>query len=256
MKLTVLGSGSYQPELNRHSSSHLIQISEDNLVFDFGRGAPDQLMRIGINYYDINAIFISHFHPDHYNDLNAFLHIALAEPEKGKFRKKDMTVYLPAGGLTRYKSLLDAGDLAEFKPKYKVNVIELRAEESLITKNWTIIGYYAKHSANSPCYCYRLEAKDKIFAYSGDTEDCPGLRQAIKNANLALMEASHPAELKPIGHLTAEQAGLIAARENVKKLVLTHMSPYYLQNYDVKKLAQKYFPGPTILAKDLLEINI
>jgi len=47
MKLTILGSGTYFPELNRHFSSYLIQTNGLNLVFDFGRGALDGLIKQG-----------------------------------------------------------------------------------------------------------------------------------------------------------------------------------------------------------------
>ncbi len=46
MKLTILGSGTYQPELERHSSAYLVEIAssqaprnDTNICFDFGRGA-------------------------------------------------------------------------------------------------------------------------------------------------------------------------------------------------------------------------
>jgi len=77
MEITVLGSGTYQPELKRHCSGYLIKISRQNLVFDFGRGTLDQLLKLGINYFDIDSIFISHTHADHCSELSSFLHITL-----------------------------------------------------------------------------------------------------------------------------------------------------------------------------------
>lgn len=272
MKLTILGSGSYQPELDRHSSSYLIETNPsthsinsrqaslgqpEKLVFDFGRGALDQLMKVGVNYYDIDAIFISHFHPDHYNDLSAFLHIALAEPEKGKFRKKDMTIYLPEGGRNNYQNLLDAGNLSKFKPKYKVNIRELKDNEQIKTKNWLLTAYEVKHSSSQKCLSFRLEAKGKIFCYSGDSEDCQGLRKAVDIADLAVIEASHPAKLEPEGHLTAEGAVKIAKESGVKKLVLTHLSPYYLfGKFDPQHEAESIFGKNVSIAKDLMKILI
>lgn len=257
MKLTILGSGSYQPELDRHSSSYLLQVGKENLVFDFGRGAIDQLMKVGVNYYDIDAIFISHFHPDHYNDLSAFLHIALAEPEKGKFRRKDMTIYLPEGGKNNYQHLLDAGNLARFQPKYKVNVGELKSNEQIKTKNWLLTAYEVKHSHSQKCLSFRLEAESKIFAYSGDTKDCPGIRKAANNADLAVIETTHPSELKPQKHLTAGNAANIAKDSGVKKLVLTHLSPYYLSGkFDPQREAESIFGKNVIIAKNLMKILI
>lgn len=256
MKLTVLGSGTYQPELNRHSASHLIQIGKQNLVFDFGRGTLDQLMKIGVNYYDIDVIFISHGHPDHFSELASFLHIALAEPGDGKFRKKDINIYGPPGFKKIMKYFYQAFELQNFRPKYKINIKEIKSGETIRGKNWRVTGFNAIHSKTRKNLAYRLKSGDKIFAYSGDSSDCSGLRQAARNADLALIEASWPIETKPKMHLTAEQTGKIAQESGVKKLVLTHASPTYFKKYNLAKLAKKYFKDPVVLAKDLMKINI
>jgi len=58
MKLTILGSGTYQPELKRHSSSYLLEIGKQKLAFDFGRGALDQLLRRKVNGFVAPIILI------------------------------------------------------------------------------------------------------------------------------------------------------------------------------------------------------
>ena len=68
---------------------------------------------------------------------------------------------------------------------------------------------------------------------------------------MAIIEASWPKDLNPRGHLYAEQAGRIAQEAGVKKLILTHISPYYYNKFEIKKLASKYFKGPIYIAKDL-----
>ena len=61
MKLTVLGSGTFIPTLNRQNSSYLLQDGENNFVIDFGRGAINRLMEAGITIFEIDRIFITHF---------------------------------------------------------------------------------------------------------------------------------------------------------------------------------------------------
>ncbi len=257
MKLTILGSGSYQPEYQRHSSSHLIQIGKQNLVFDFGRGVMDQLQKSGVEYYQIDKIFISHTHSDHCSELAPFLHIALAEPKVGKFRRKDITIYGPMGFKKTYNHILMAFDLEKFRPKYKILVKELKPGDIVREKTWTVKAFEGKHSSRLKCYCYRITSKNKSLAYSGDSEDCPDLRRACQKANLALLEASWPHHfIKEGGHMSAEVASRVAQESKVKKLVLTHASPYYLRNYDLIKLAKRYYKGPVIIAKDLMEIKI
>ena len=256
MKLTILGSGSYQPELNRHCASHLIQIGKQNLVFDFGRGCLDQLLKLGINYYDIDAIFISHTHSDHFSELASFLFIALAEAKPFKYRRKDITIYGPRGFKKKMVYFYKTLNLEKFRPKYKVRIKEIAPGKIIKGKNWQVQGFTAIHSSSLNCLCYRLKCKNAIFAYSGDSSNSSGLRKAINKADLALIEASWPEELVPWTHLTAEQAGKIAQESSVKKLVLTHALPYYWQKFDLKKEAKKYFEGSVILARDLTKITI
>lgn len=254
MQLTILGSGSYIPELTRHCSSYLIKINKQILIFDFGRGALDQLMKLGINYYDIDYIFITHTHADHCSELASLLHIALEEQRKWQFRKKDLIIYGPKGLKETVKHILAAFHILGQKPKYKVEIKEITGEVS--SNDWLVKSFEVKHSENCVCLAYRIESDNKVIAYSGDTGECPALEKAAKNADLAIIEASLPSELEKETHLTGETAGKIAAEANVKKLILTHPVPYYLKNFDPKKDAAKFYKGTIILAEDMMNTEI
>ena len=256
MELIILGSGTYQPELTRHSSSYLVKIDKQNLVFDFGRGTLDQLLKVGINYYDINVIFITHTHADHCSELSSFLHIALAEPEKGKFRKKNIAIYGPKGIKKTINHIAKAFGLEKFQPPHKVEIKELTNGDVVKGRNWTVRSYKVKHSQTIKCLSYRLKSKNKILAYSGDTEDCSGLRRSCKNADLAIIEASWPKELDIKGHMTGEKAGRIAQELKIQKLILTHIAPYYLKNFNVKGEVKTFYKGPILIAKDLMKIKV
>ena len=73
MKVTILGSGTAVPSLQRNSSGVLIQETEINTLVDFGYGNLRQLLNLGITYRDIDRIFFTHNHPDHMCDLIPFL---------------------------------------------------------------------------------------------------------------------------------------------------------------------------------------
>jgi ribonuclease BN (tRNA processing enzyme) len=256
MKLTILGSGTYQPELKRHPASYLLQINKQNIVFDFGRGVLDKLLQLGINYHEIDTIFISHTHADHCSELSSFLHIALAEPPTGKFRKKAITIYGPPDFKKSIFHLLLAFDLSKFKPVHKVKIKELTNNSQIKGKGWVVSSYLVKHSKTLKCLVYRVKSNKKIFCYSGDSANCPGLRKACFNANLAVLETSWPKSFKPKWHLTGEMVGEIAKECRIKKIILTHIAPYYLNNFNVIKEVKEIYKGPVLLAKDLMTINI
>ncbi len=256
MKITVLGSGTYQPQLNTSSSSYLVQINTENLVFDFGRGCINQLLKTGVQYYDINSIFITHNHADHGSELISFLHIALAEPPHGKYRKKDVTIYGPKGIKQTIQHLLEAFDLQNNKPKHKIHVKELEPGESIKKKDWTVKCFKTIHSNKINSLCYRLENNKKVFSYSGDSAECEGLTQCCKNADLAILDTESPSKEESKGHLTGEKAAKLAQKANVKKLVLTHIGLYYQKKYNPKQEAKEFFNGPVIIAKDLMQFEL
>lgn len=257
MKLTILGSGTYQPELERHSSAYLIETNNTKVCFDFGRGAIDNLLKIGIAITEIDAIFISHWHSDHIADLLPLLHYTIAPlPDNLAIislpRKKPLKIYGPKGSKKSLEHLLVALNKKDF---YMIEITELE-ENTVKGDGWSVKPFKAKHNLGMEALCYRIEADDKVLAYSGDSVETDGLRNAIHEADLAVIEASWPESVEPKTHLTGERAGKIAASEGVKKLVLTHIAPYYLKNFDPQKDAANFFKDEIILAKDLLEIEI
>jgi len=255
MQITILGSGTYQPELKRHSSGYLVKIGKQNLVFDFGRGTLDQLLKSGVNYFEIDSVFISHTHADHCSELSSFLHITLAKPATSKFKEKDLIIYGPKGIKQTLDHMLKAFDLKKYWPTHNIKVKELMNNSVVKNRNWTLKSYIVKHSPTLNCLAFRLSSKNKTLAYSGDTEDCIGLRKACKNTDLAIIETSNPKGVGS-GHMTGEVVGQLAQNSKVKKLVLTHISPYYLKNFDVKKEVKKFYKGPVFIAKDLMKIKI
>lgn len=253
MKVTILGSGTYQPlEVQRHSAAYLVQDGNKNLVFDFGRGVVDQLLKCGVAYYDIDTIFLTHTHPDHCAELGAFLFASFCGPSAEKYKKK-LVIYGPQGIKSMIKHLLAAFSLSP-KLQNKFKVKELRDGEMIKVHGFQIEVYTAKHSKDRNCLCYRVGLKNKILAYSGDGGDSPGLRKACYKADLAMIEANGPKKIA--GHMTARDVSRLAHAAQVKKLVLTHFLLQDWKGIDMRKETEVFFKGPILLARDLMKINV
>jgi len=255
MELIILGSGTYEPEEDRRASSYLVKTGNQNIVLDFGRGVINQLIRSGVEYIDIDRIFITHTHSDHSSELASLLHISLAEPEFGKKRYKELHIYGPKGLKETIEHIKEAFHIKGFKPKYDIHIHELDDGKTIKGNGWIVKAFRVKHSLDN-CLAYRIESEEKSFVYSGDTEYCKGLVEACKDTDLAVIETSWQKGIVSHGHLTAEEVGKIAKESGLKKLVLTHIAPYYLKNYDVEEEAKKFFQGPVVIAKDLMKIKI
>jgi len=254
MEITVLGSGTYEPDPKRHMAGYLLKASDKNIIFDFGWGAMENMIRAGVNYFDVDAIFLTHLHPDHCSDLLSFIHIAQTEAVTNRMNH-DLTIYGPRGMNKTMEQVLLAFNMARRMPKFKLSFKELKDNDTVWIGKAMVRCHGVKHNVPDSL-AYRVECEGKSIAYSGDTADCDGLRTACKGADLAIIEASWPEELNTPGHMTSKDAGRIAKECFVRKLVLTHVAPKYLQEYDVIGDASEQYNGPIVLAEDLMKIKV
>jgi ribonuclease BN (tRNA processing enzyme) len=103
--------------------------------------------------------------------------------------------------------------------------------------------------------CRITDSAGKSIVYSGDTDVSENLVVLANGVDLLICESALPDELKSPGHLTPSLAGDIAARANVKHLVLTHFYPE-CETVDLVRQCQKTYDGPITLAEDLMTIEL
>src|SRR6478672_9212062 len=65
IKVTLLGTGTPQPLLERFGPSILIQAGSETVLFDAGRGCLQRLRQLNVSYAKIDALFLTHLHSDH-----------------------------------------------------------------------------------------------------------------------------------------------------------------------------------------------
>jgi ribonuclease BN (tRNA processing enzyme) len=90
--------------------------------------------------------------------------------------------------------------------------------------------------------------------YSGDTGYSPKITKFAKNADIGIIECSHPDEHAIEGHLTPSQTGKIAKEADIKHLVVTHIYP----ENDTASLLDRirnYYSGKITIARDFMELN-
>jgi ribonuclease BN (tRNA processing enzyme) len=224
------------------------------LVFDSGAGTMRRLLEAGVEIYDVSFLFYSHFHPDHTGELASFL-FSNKYPD-GNRRKIPLTLAAGKGFTGFFENLklvyghwieLDSGilNIVEFD---SANRDERRFDD------FKVETLPVEHNPES--IAYRITGSGGAsVVYSGDTDFSDNLVTLSKNADTLICESALPDALKVKGHLTPSQAGEIASRANVRKLVLTHFYPECDQ-VDVKKECRKTYSGPLVLAEDLMEIEI
>ena len=246
MKVTVLGSGTAAPRLERNMSSYLVEVNGLQILFDSGPGTIRQLLKQKKKLQNINHIFYTHFHNDHINDLPAIIW----SNNYGLTRTHQLNLYGPKRFKAYVKTLLRE-ILQPPTLNFKIKVKGVSKPTTL--KGVRITAQHVKHTFNSVAYA--IQHKGKKLVYSGDTDYCPEIVKIAKNADILILECSLPNNQKVKGHLTPKYCGKIATAAKVKHLVLTHFYPE-CDRVDAKKHCKKEFAGKITAAKDFLQLRV
>jgi len=252
--VTILGSGTCVPSLKRSSCAVLLEIGETKLLFDSGPGTMHRLLNAGIEIFDIDVIFYSHFHPDHTGELAPFL-FATKYPDSNR-RNKLLTIVGGIGFINFIKRLKSTYNNWIALPENKLRFLELdrNGSDSQPFTSFTMEAMPMNHREES--LGYRItDDNGKSIVYSGDTDTCENLVSLATDADLLICESAMPDTLKVPGHLTPSLAGDMAARAHVKKLVLTHLYPECDQ-FDLTAQCRKTYQGPLLIAEDLMKIVV
>ncbi|CAB1066122.1 Ribonuclease Z (EC [Olavius sp. associated proteobacterium Delta 1] len=254
INVTILGSGTCVPSLQRGSCSVLMQIGTTHLLFDSGPGTMRRLLEAGTTIFDLDYLFYSHFHPDHSAEL-APLIFATKYPD-GNRRQIPLTI-LGGRGLIDFFAGLKAvyGSWIELAPGLlKFLEFDNTTRDSKNFNDFSIETAPVEHNPES--IAYRITSADGGSAvYSGDTDFSENLVELAKDADLLICESALPDSMRVKGHLTPSMAGEMATRAGVHRLVLTHFYPD-CQNADITQECRKTYSGPLLLAEDLMQIEV
>ena len=120
-KVTLLGTGSPRPLVQRFGPSLLVEAGSEKLLVDCGRGAPQRLWQLNIPLRDVPTVFLTHLHSDHFMGVpDLWLTGWLATPF-GR-RTEPLRIYGPAG--TREA-------MSNFEKAFQVDIRSRLADEKL-----------------------------------------------------------------------------------------------------------------------------
>jgi ribonuclease BN (tRNA processing enzyme) len=248
VELIVLGASGTWPQPGTATSGYLVRHDRFNIWIDAGTGTLANLQR-HIELAELDAILISHEHPDHIVDLYPCFYAR----HYGGLGDPHLPVYAPSGFPARAEELVseesrrvmrDAFDWHEVSPgeRFEVGPISVRTEPM------SHLGLVALG--------FRLETDSTALAYTGDTGPTSKVEDLGRDANVLLSEATWQDgdELPPF-HLSARQAAAYAREAGAGMLLLTHIWPTSDKEVSRAQAAEE-FNGPIGLATEGLRQQV
>lgn len=281
------GTGAPLPDANRVGPQTVVVAGDQLLVFDTGPGSTRQLALTGLNISSVNALFLTHYHSDHINDLGELMlqHWTMAgatEPLKvyGPTGVEEVVagfvaayqldrVYridhhgadtMPPSGFGGVAHTFDLGtDLMSSEVVYEAGDVQ-------------VIAFNVDHPPVVPAVGFRVNYKDRSVMITGDTIYSDSLIHHAQNADLMVSDAlnhkmsqmfadagevldnnlSSVTEDIQESHIRPEEAALVAKEAGVSTLLITHVLPPVPDLFINPFLrdARAVFPGEVRMAND------
>jgi ribonuclease BN (tRNA processing enzyme) len=181
--ILFLGSGNAFAAEGRAFSSFMV---DDRYLFDCGPTVLQQLNKAGLSSDSVEAVFISHFHADHFFGL-AFL---LLDAKYGG-RTRDLTIVGPRGIKDRTEKLLALGYPSVVESSgYERRFVEVSDGSCHTVGALELRAARVEHVEELECFAYRAEVDGRSVVYSGDTSLCEGLLRLVEDADVVVTECS------------------------------------------------------------------
>jgi len=143
LDVVFLGTSGSAPTARRAPAATLVRRGGDRLLIDCGEGTQRQLLRSDVGLAELEHVFVTHFHADHYLGLPGMLKTFAL-----RGREVPLTVYGPAG----LRDLLGALRRVFGRLTYDVETVELEAGEALHRDGYRIVPFAVAHGVTALGY--------------------------------------------------------------------------------------------------------
>jgi phosphoribosyl 1,2-cyclic phosphodiesterase len=239
------GGGRFVTMTQRRRTAGIRVIGDGlNLHLDPGPGALVYSIEEGLNPQRVNALLVSHCHPDHYTDAEMLIEAMT----RGMTRRQ--------GLLAAPKSVLEGSDSCEVSiSKYHQQMVGQKIEVAPGLKfevgNITVSTTEARHT-DPDAVGFRFETGLGDFAYTSDTEYYEGIAKYYQGVRLLALCVMRPSGKPWKGHMSTDDAIRIVNETHPGQVVMTHLGMRMLLQGPEKeaRLIQEKTGVPTVSAVD------
>ena len=277
LRVTLLGTGSPQPRLDRFGPSTLVEAGEEKLLFDCGRGAAQRLFQLPVPFHQVTALFLTHLHSDHVVGIPDFW---LTGWVYG--RNDPLRIWGPAGTREMMAHLEKAfafdirirRDVGKTTPPEGVRVVTTEITEGVVYERngVQVTAFLVDHAQVKPAFGFRVDYAGRSVVLSGDTRFSENLIRSATGADVVIHDVASPEAYRAIArarglssaqeqsilehHITPEQAGEVFARVKPKLAVYSHLIPANAAAADLIAPTRTTYSGPLEVGEDLMVIEV
>jgi ribonuclease Z len=293
-EVVILGTASQVPTRDRNHNGCLLRWDGEGILFDPGEGTQRQMLRARVSAHDLHRICVTHFHGDHCLGLAGVIQrinldqvphkITAHYPKSGQRffeRLRYATAYRETVQLA--EAPVDADGPLAVTPAYTLQAHRL--SHPVDSYGYRLVEpdgrrmlpeRLAAHGIKGPDIG-RIQQEGSLggvsldevsevrrgqrFAFVMDTRLCDAVHALADGCDLLVIESTFLDEDARLaadhGHLTAGQAGRVAADAGVRHLVLTHFSQRYSDPDAFERQARDAgFEGELTVAHDLMRVAV
>lgn len=223
-EITFLGVDAVVPACGGDTASFVIN---RKYLVDTGWYAALKMRCYGLDPLDLDALFLTHCHHDHYIGLPHLLfYLAMRAGERPN--REPLKIVGPAEDLERIVDLAQQFlQMERFAPvRYAPKLIPLKPGETYEDPRFSLATCASVHPVPGLCYRFTDKKTGTVIAFTGDTAYDPGIVEHVRNAALLIHEASYGASPAPPAnsslHSGAPDAARVAQEAGVQRLALIH----------------------------------
>jgi ribonuclease Z len=250
---TFLGTSGAIPGPERDTTSLAFVGPAEVVLVDVGGSPLRRLSAAGIDPLSLTQVVVTHTHPDHAYGLPALVQglILLG-------RRAPLPLYCRVEHVEPLAALLDLFGLLTRREGFPLPIhgVEPRPGVEVFRTPSFVVAAAPNAHGQMPNLALRVDVRGPAagVVYSSDTEPCEEVARLARGADTLIHEATFPdRDRGRFGHhSTAGEAGEVAARAGVRRLILCHIeADYHGELEGLRAEAHARFPGVVEVAEEL-----